>query len=177
MRMLKNNRIIILCTLAVCCVCMVGIIGCGGNRDTSAPATVAIADMTIEDYEAMLSGEETVFAGAYEVDQIPEVELTDPAILPTEDEILWEGYTEEQLGLLEPYEMPNCEVGLNGYSYVWYNDEQYFYVNEINQQAGESSPFYDYSNVWVTMDPENFLVLGGWEEYGRTGNLVGGKEE
>lgn len=177
MRTLKNNGIIVLCTLTVCCVCMLGIIGCGGNTSTLAPATVNVADMTIEDYEAMLSDEEAVFAGVYEIEHMPEVELPDPAILPTEEEIQWEGYSEEELGLLEPYEMPYCEVGINGCSYVWYKDMQYFYVNEINQQAGESSPFYEYSNVWVTMDPENFLILGGWEEYGRTGNLVGGRTE
>ena len=181
----KKSKNIAVWLLIVSVAGTVGISGCGGNAGDDMPATKeagetttgSVADMTIEDYEAMLSNEEAVFAGAYEVNQIPEIELSDPALLPTEEEILWEGYNEEELGLLEPYEMPYCEVGINGCSYVWYNDEQYFYVNEINQKFGEGSPFNEYSNVWVTLDPENILVLGGWEEYGRTGNLAGGKGE
>ena len=186
MRKLKNNSKIILCILTVCYICMIGIFGCGGDSTSEGITSKTknnvenLSDkeyMIIEDYETQMDNEEAVFAGAYELYQTFEVELPDPVMLPTDNEVIWEGYTERELGLLESQEMPYCEVGINGCSFVWYDDIQYFNVNEINQQFGEGSPFSIYSNVWVTLEPENIQVLGGLEEYGRTGYLAGGKAE
>lgn len=162
----------------------IGITGCGGNTGIDMPATEeagetikgSVEDMTIEDYEAMLSNEEAVFAGMYEVEQMPEVELADPIMLPTEEEILWDGYSEEALGLLEPHEMPNCEMEA-GCHYIDYNGRRFYYVDVLNMSLGEDSPYAEYSKIWVTNDGDEMKVLGGWEEYGRTGNLVGGKTE
>lgn len=180
----KKNKNIALWLLIVSFAGTVGISGCGGNAGDDMPATKevgetttgSVADMTIEDYEAMLSNEEAVFAGVYEDEQISEVELADPIMLPTEEEILWDGYSEEALGLLEPHEMPNREMEA-GCHYIDYNGRRYYYVDDLNMSLGESSPYAQYSKIWVTNDEDEMKVLGGWEEYGRTGNLVGGKAE
>ena len=96
------------------------------------------------------------------------VELCD-AVEPSADmDDSWEGYSEQDLGLLPPSKMPNVIVDEGGNHGVMYNNEYYIYVNDMNRRDGDKSGFSQYANVWCTPIVSDCKILGGWDEYGRS---------
>lgn len=102
--------------------------------------------------------------GCYSIDG---VELCDAAVSTQDTDDIWEGYTEAELGFLNPDKMPNCIIDEMGNHWVLYNNIMYTYVNDYNLQYGDASQFKEYANVWCTMDSSNRKFLGDLEEYGR----------
>ena len=102
------------------------------------------------------------------------VELCDPLIASEMIDDPWMGYSEMELGLLSPEEMPNCESSEYGYHTVMYNGGMYMYVNEFNEVMNDPI-FQEYADVWATMTPEReVIILGGLEEYGKYSAEIGG---
>jgi len=102
------------------------------------------------------------------------VELCDALEQVDGEDELWEGYSEQELGLLTPDKMPNVVEANDGCHGVWYNDVLYMYVNDVNEIYGESGGMAEFANVWFSTDTRK--VLGDWEEYGKKcaeeGNLL-----
>lgn len=95
------------------------------------------------------------------------VELCDAVEASDNMDDSWEGYSEQDLGLLPPSKMPNVIVDEGGNHGVMYNNEYYIYVNDINRRHGDKSGFSQYANVWCTPIVSDCKILGGWDEYGR----------
>lgn len=164
----------------LCCILILGMTGgCSKDKESIEEAsTDAISDVTWEVREGFETSEQfyDTYMSIKEEDVVVSqpgnyiingVELCD-AVEPSDDmDDSWEGYSEQDLGLLAPSKMPNVIVDEGGNHGVMYNNEYYIYVNDINRRHGDKSGFSKYANVWCTPNAADCKVLGGWEEYGK----------
>lgn len=127
-------------------------------------------DMSLEEFRQTYMGkynnnlignqDDTYFVG--------NAELGDPLTEAASDLMIeWEGYTERELGMLSPDEMPNVQEN-EGVHYILYDHVAYQYVNDFNALNMNIGNCRDYANVWVNVQSDGSLViLGGLEEYGK----------
>lgn len=104
--------------------------------------------------------------GQTSTDGIKEVESTSEVqeVAATEDEAIWGGMTEEELGLLRPENMPNCQVDENNIHYITYQGKKYYFANDYNRYENlkGSTEYLNYVNLWVHKEADgNQIVLGG----------------
>ena len=178
----KNRTALgILCSLFVLCMAA----GCSNSSDVAAEERGGVMQnaeaaqevvenkeqdfMTAEEFHDtyMSTGEVEITVSQPGNYIINGVELCD-AVEPSDDmDDAWEGYTEQDLGLLPPSKMPNVIVDEAGNHGVMYKNEYYIYVNDTNRRHGEKSGFSKYANVWCTPNAADCKILGGWEEYGK----------
>lgn len=148
---------------------------CKGNGDVNSDAAIAESadakesqNLAIDNFMNTYAYREENSSSGYQHDNyvIADVALVDPCEEATQLDILWEGYTEVELGMLSPDEMPN--IFYEEYPCVMYNGNKYAWVNEYNlyNENGDSR-FTELANVWVAYEIDEVTVLGGLEEYGR----------
>ena len=137
----------------------------------------------------IMSGENRVING---------VEVSEATTASKDINTEWMGFSEVELGLLSPEEMPNCrETDPDPFGqvihWIYYNELIYCYVNDYIRVLEKSIAEYgvydtmgpileqykQYANVWCTSDSdiENIKVLGGLEDYGRACAKAGGNEK
>lgn len=160
----------------------------GENDSTSDIRTMSDEDIKKLYYFTEAPQIELQENGNYVIDS---VELCEPIIDEEDIDSKWMGYSEIELGLLTPEEMPNCfdygkEVGkyMPG---VEYEGKLYWYVNDYiesfvgiartEEDYEKLEKLKEYANVWCTFPNPEIIVLGGLYEYGKECAKQGGNAE
>lgn len=179
----KKTTLGILCGMLMLCMAA----GCDSSADTTVEAeeseavvqsTEAAKQDTGKSEQDYMTAEEfhDTYMSTGEVDVIVSqpgnyiingVELCDAVEASEDMDDSWEGYTEQDLGLLPPSKMPNVQLNEQGYHGVFYNNEYYIYANDLNRDNAKLSGVSQYANVWCAITGADRKILGGWEEYGR----------
>lgn len=175
---------------------MVTLCGCQTDVKSDTPTKTEPAEtLSREDFisQYMMSDRNELEIMSEENRIINGVEISEATTASKDINSEWMGFSEIELGLLSPEEMPNCrESDPDPFGqiihWVYYNDVIYCYVNDYIRVLEKSIAEYNaydtmgpileqykqYANVWCTSDTGDIKVLGNLEEYGRACAKEGG---
>ncbi len=172
---------------ALSTLCLIGIIGIGGCGAKKTEDTSAAQGSLETNTPKITSPEEANEAIDNFQTKIGEMRDNDVIIVSGDTETIdgvtlnisiednqerlteWEGYSEQELGILSPDKMPNCQQDETGIHYIMFNDIMYLYVNDLNERGMTDAGLKEYANIWVNIGEKGVItILGNAEQYGKS---------